>query len=177
MKSILTVLLLSAALGTTGCAQLFRSVGMTDTTVSTRAPEAPGAVSYCDQRPDVCTTLGAQVSAGVVYIDGTGASNETPPVALSDTSLKTDITRVDQLESGINLYAFRYKGGSEMFVGVLAEELLADPRFADAVSDGPDGYLQVDYSKIGVETVDGERMAQAGLTAIGYLAIKQRTPI
>lgn len=174
MKPVLSIVILSACLGAAACAPTPPASAKVDVN---RSAQTMASASYCAERPDICTKMGTEIAGGAVFIEGPEGAVSKAPVALSDTNLKTDIRRVDQLESGINLYAFRYKGDTQTYVGVLAEELLADPRFAGAVSDGPDGYLQVDYSKIGVETVNGDDMARAGLGAIGRLAIKQRTPI
>ena len=84
----------------------------------------------------------------------------------SDQDLKTDITRVHTMENGLNLYAFRYKGDERGFVGVLAEELAADPRFASAVTQGEGGYLLVNYGKLGLPLMEGEQMAAAGQAAL-----------
>jgi len=74
----------------------------------------------------------------------------TPPtsgVIISDIRLKEDIQRVGTTALGLPLYRFRYRGQEGAFEGVMAQDvLLVAP---EAVSVGPDGYLRVDYVRLG----------------------------
>jgi len=65
----------------------------------------------------------------------------------SDRRLKRDIAKVGMLGGDIDLYRYRYLWNDEMFVGVMAQDLL-DIR-PDAVVHRDDGYLAVDYSRLG----------------------------
>jgi hypothetical protein len=55
-----------------------------------------------------------------------------------------------QLANGLELYRFRYKGEDRtVYVGVIAQDVQKiDP---SAVSRDGDGYLMVDYDRIGLE--------------------------
>ena len=86
--------------------------------------------------------------------------------AVSDIRLKTDIRYVETLPNGVRLHAYKYRGDDRYFVGVLAQELLEDPKFADAVVTVDGGYLAVNYHKLGLELVNGQQMKAAGLKAI-----------
>jgi hypothetical protein len=67
--------------------------------------------------------------------------------ALSDIRLKRDIERVGHLASGIALYRFRYLWSDDVFVGVMAQEVL---RVApEAVIRDPSGFMSVDYARLG----------------------------
>jgi len=66
---------------------------------------------------------------------------------VSDRRLKRDIAKVGVLDGDIDLYRYRYLWNDEMFVGVMAQDLL-DIR-PDAVVHRDDGYLAVDYSRLG----------------------------
>lgn len=44
---------------------------------------------------------------------------------LSDRRAKTDITKVGKLDNGLNVYAYRYKLGGPMHIGVMAQEVEA----------------------------------------------------
>jgi hypothetical protein len=67
----------------------------------------------------------------------------------SDVRLKKDIVPVGQLANGLRLYRFRYRWSDELYVGVMAQEVA---RIApDAVVRGSDGYLRVDYDRLGVK--------------------------
>lgn len=67
----------------------------------------------------------------------------------SDERLKRDVTLIGQDASGRNWYHYNYKWDSANAFprrGVIAQEILrSDP---DAVTEGPFGFLMVDYSKL-----------------------------
>ena len=67
----------------------------------------------------------------------------------SDVRLKEDIAPVGQTAGGLPLYRFRYIGGEETYVGVMAQEVAeVDPQ---AVVRGSDGYLRVYYDRLGID--------------------------
>lgn len=67
--------------------------------------------------------------------------------AFSDERLKENIKPYGK-ENGYNTYSFNYRGEPETYVGVIAQEVLeTNPEAVEEV----DGYLAVDYAKIGVE--------------------------
>ena len=68
----------------------------------------------------------------------------------SDINLKQDIVPLARLDNGLELYRFRYRDGDPtIYVGVMAQEVRnIDPR---SVWRGRDGYLRVDYDRIGVK--------------------------
>jgi hypothetical protein len=74
--------------------------------------------------------------------NGTGSG-----VARSDCRLKTDISRVGSLPSGLNLYRFKYVGHTVDYVGVMAQEAVEVA--PQAVVTGADGFLLVDYDVLG----------------------------
>ena len=71
----------------------------------------------------------------------------------SDKKLKTNIRKVGQLASGLNTYFWDWTEeakklvGNQMTFGVMAQEAIEV--FPEAVSMHQDGYLQVDYARIG----------------------------
>ena len=68
-------------------------------------------------------------------------------VFASDRRLKADIVKVGMLTGDIPLYRFRYIWGDEVFVGVMAQDLLAVR--PDAVATMSNGYYAVDYAALG----------------------------
>jgi len=64
----------------------------------------------------------------------------------SDARLKRDIRRIGELPSGLPVYSYRYLWSDAPQVGVMAQE--ARELFPEAVAE-IDGYLSVDYSRIG----------------------------
>ena len=67
----------------------------------------------------------------------------------SDMRLKHDIVLLGRLDNGIGFYRFTYNGGHRAYVGVLAQEVQAV--MPAAVMRGQDGYLRVDYDKLGLK--------------------------
>lgn len=68
--------------------------------------------------------------------------------AISDIRLKADVERVGVAVNGLPIYNFRYLWGDTVYQGVMAEDVLK--AFPDAVSAMPNGYLAVDYDKLGM---------------------------
>jgi hypothetical protein len=66
----------------------------------------------------------------------------------SDIRLKRVITQVGELDSGINLYRYRYLWSDTTYVGVMAQEVAEV--VPEAVLRGADGYLRVDYGRLGL---------------------------
>jgi len=68
----------------------------------------------------------------------------------SDINLKQDIVPLARLDNGLELYRFRYRDGDPtIYVGVMAQDVQKlDP---SAVWRARDGYLRVDYDRIGVK--------------------------
>jgi len=55
-----------------------------------------------------------------------------------------------RLDNGIGVYRFRYRGNDHTtYVGVMAQEV--QNIVPDAVSRGRDGYLRVDYDRLGLK--------------------------
>jgi uncharacterized protein DUF3300/endosialidase-like protein len=86
----------------------------------------------------------------------------------SDIRLKHDIVPLVRLENGLELYRFRYKGSDHTFyVGVMAQEVQQiEP---SAVWPGHDGYLRVDYDRIGLKFMTWKEW----LARIGAKGVRQ----
>jgi polysaccharide biosynthesis/export protein len=86
---------------------------------------------------------------------------------VSDVRLKRDITPIAKLENGLRLYRYRYAWSDTLYVGVLAQEVLEVA--PSAVARGADGYLRVNYARLGLrmqlweEWVASHPKAGAGL--------------
>jgi hypothetical protein len=87
------------------------------------------------------------------YAGSQGGGVSLPPPslmsAMSDSRLKEAIVPLKRLANGIELYRFRYKGTDQPYVGVMAQQV--EPLVPDAVSRGSDGYLRVDYGRLGLK--------------------------
>ncbi len=84
----------------------------------------------------------------------------------SDARLKRDVTHLATMESGIRLYAFRYLWEDTLRVGVMAQDLLANPVWRDAVILHPSGYYAVDYAALGLRMVTLEDWNRRGSLAV-----------
>lgn len=71
--------------------------------------------------------------------------------AISDIRLKTDIVRVGETGSGLPLYTFRYIGGTTVYRGVMAQDMLKVR--PEAVILMPNGYWAVNYAMLGLVMV------------------------
>jgi hypothetical protein len=81
---------------------------------------------------------------------GYGSGTCQPYPTTSDIRLKQDIILVGRLANGIGLYRFRYKGDdTTVFVGVMAQEV--QNILPGAVSRDRNGYLAVDYHRLGLD--------------------------
>jgi hypothetical protein len=67
-----------------------------------------------------------------------------------------------RLDNGIGIYRFRYKGNDRtVYVGVMAQQVREI--VPNAVARGRDGYLRVDYDRLGLEfTTWDEWVRRAG---------------
>jgi hypothetical protein len=73
--------------------------------------------------------------------------------------LKRDIVEVSRLDNGIGLYRYRYIWGDETYVGVMAQEVATI--IPEAVERGSDGYLRVNYARLGLRLMTWEEWVTA----------------
>ena len=77
---------------------------------------------------------------------GQGGQGQSSP---SDRRDKTSVHLVDTLPNGLKLYSFKYVSTPGDYVGVMAQDILRDPRYRRAVSIGSDGHYLVNYTNSG----------------------------
>jgi hypothetical protein len=86
----------------------------------------------------------------------------------SDIRLKHDVVLVDRLNNGLGLYRFSYNGSDTAYVGVMAQEV--QQVMPAAVTRGTEGYLRVNYEKLGLKFQSYDQWIQgAANTALGPL--------
>ena len=66
----------------------------------------------------------------------------------SDIRLKHDIVYLGRLDDGLGFYRFSYNGSDRAYVGVMAQDVQSV--MPQAVFAGRDGYLRVNYQKLGL---------------------------
>ncbi len=84
----------------------------------------------------------------------------------SDVRLKRHVRFLRSLPNGLKIYAFQYHWNNQAHVGVMAQDLLSDQRFASAVQQGADGFYRVDYSALGLRMVTLDQWSAEGLGSI-----------
>jgi hypothetical protein len=78
----------------------------------------------------------------------------------SDIRLKHDITLLGYLDDGLGFYRFSYNGSTKAYVGVMAQDVQQiEPQ---AVALGRDGYLRVDYEKLGLNFESYKQWIESG---------------
>jgi endosialidase-like protein len=87
------------------------------------------------------------VLAVLISVNGKAAVAVSLPI--SDIRLKRDIAPVGGVADGIGLYRYRYLWSDTIHVGVMAQEVAAV--MPEAVRRGTDGYLRVDYARLGLQ--------------------------
>ncbi len=78
----------------------------------------------------------------------------------SDIRLKHDIVLLGYLDDGLGFYRFSYNGGQRAYVGVMAQEV--QQIAPQAVGRGGDGYLTVNYDKLGLPFESYSHWLKAG---------------
>jgi hypothetical protein len=70
------------------------------------------------------------------------------PVLVSDRRVKDGISRIGTTALGLPLYRFSYLGRDGVFEGVMAQDVMEV--LPEAVIEGLDGVLRVDYARLGI---------------------------
>ncbi len=82
--------------------------------------------------------------------------------SFSDMRLKRDIVELTRLGNGIGLYRYRYSWSDQLYVGVMAQEVAKI--VPDAVLRGADGYLRVNYARLGLKLQTWDEWTLEGST-------------
>ena len=103
--------------------------------------------------PDACPSPFFTINISACELDsvlpaGQSCAIDCTRPAVSDTRLKADIERIGQTPDGLPLYHFRYIGDSQLYRGVMAQDVLQ--YMPEAVVEREDGYLMVDYRMLGL---------------------------
>ena len=133
-----------------------------------QATESGGCIHPQISAGDTDTEDGGTVSSDD---DGTVSEPTEGAVYNSDRRLKRDIRLLTTLDSGIRLYAFRYLWSDTDYVGVMAQDLLEDARYADAARMTASGYYVVDYARLGLRMATLEAWRDHGVDAVSLRAV------
>ena len=105
-----------------------------------------------------------------VYVGpGGGGSSYYPdctaPVP-SDRRLKRSIHLLAKLHNGLKIYAFKYLWSDVVYVGVMAQDLLQNPTWKDAVMTKANGFYAVNYEMLGLKMTTLAQWKKDGIASI-----------
>lgn len=89
----------------------------------------------------------------------------TSPV-ISDRRLKRSIRFLARLHNGLKIYTFKYLWSDVVYVGVMAQDLLQNPTWKDAVMTKANGFYAVNYSTLGLKMTTFAQWKKDGLASI-----------
>ena len=84
---------------------------------------------------------------------------------VSDQRLKRSISYLGKTDGGIKLYSFKYLWSDQVFVGVMAQDLLANPEWKNAVITSENGFYSVNYASLGLVMMTMEQYHQQEIFA------------
>ncbi len=86
----------------------------------------------------------------------------------SDIRLKRDIALLSRLDNGLGLYRYRYLWSDQVYVGVMAQEV--EKVMPEAVARGADGYLRVDYQRLGLRLMTWQEWTESSKAVLAVAA-------
>jgi hypothetical protein len=84
----------------------------------------------------------------------------------SDKRLKRSIHLLAKLHNGIKIYAFKYLWSDVVYVGVMAQDLLKNPTWKDAVITKANGFYAVNYAMLGLKMTTLAQWKKDGIASI-----------
>ena len=87
---------------------------------------------------------------------------------VSDIRLKRDIALLSRLDNGLGLYRYRYLWSDQVYVGVMAQEV--EKVMPEAVARGADGYLRVDYQRLGLRLMTWHEWTESSKAVLAVAA-------
>ena len=90
---------------------------------------------------------------------------------ISDRRLKSAIMHLATMPNGISIYAFRYLWSEQVYVGVMAQDLIHHPVFGAAIKLAADGFYRVNYALLGLRMVTIEEWKRDGWAAVSLQPI------
>ena len=88
------------------------------------------------------------------------------PPTPSDRRLKRSIRLLAKLHNGIKIYSFKYLWSDVVYVGVMAQDLLKNPTWKDAVITKANGFYAVNYVMLGLKMTTFAQWKKDGLASI-----------
>lgn len=107
-----------------------------------------------------------QISGGWSNTDDDKKSSAPILQEESDIRLKRDIQLLTTLADGMKIYSFKYLWSDVTHVGVMAQDLLENPAWRDAVVTKANGFYAVNYAMLGLKMVTLEEWNKKGIAAV-----------
>ena len=85
---------------------------------------------------------------------------------ISDRRLKRSIHLLARLHNGMKIYTFKYLWSDVVYVGVMAQDLLQNPTWKDAVMTKANGFYTVNYSMLGLKMTTFAQWKKEGIASI-----------
>ena len=105
-----------------------------------------------------------------VQVDSIKGNNKPSPTfpgkPISDRRLKRSIRLLARLHNGLKIYAFKYLWSDVVYVGVMAQDLLQNPLYKDAVITKANGFYAVNYAMLGLKMTTFAQWKKDGLASI-----------
>ncbi|MEE4238648.1 MAG: tail fiber domain-containing protein [Anderseniella sp.] len=109
-------------------------------------------------KPCLCVRLICEITrggVGSICDNANQVGDRNSSCQNSDIRLKRDIKSLGSTPDGLTLYSFRYRWGSESFLGVMAQEVLEVK--PEAVTIDENGFYAVDYDALGLKLISLDR--------------------
>ena len=84
----------------------------------------------------------------------------------SDRRLKHSIHLLARLHNGLKIYSFKYLWSDVVYVGVMAQDLLKNPTWKDAVITKANGFYAVNYAMLGLKMTTLAQWKKDGLVSV-----------
>ena len=116
-----------------------------------------------NESASVCAPqYGVDPNPDINFYDDNCTSYDRP----SDKRLKHSIHLLARLHSGMKIYAFKYLWSDVVYVGVMAQDLLKNPTWKDAVVTKANGFYAVNYRMLGLKMTTLAQWKKDGIVSI-----------
>lgn len=115
-----------------------------------------------NNKPSPTSPGGFGASGGLEGLGGIGGIGG----GASDRRLKRSIRLLARLHNGVKIYAFKYLWSDVVYVGVMAQDLLKNPTWKDAVITKANGFYAVNYAMLGLKMTTFAQWKKDGLASI-----------
>jgi hypothetical protein len=125
------------------------------------------APSPAGEAADTCCTVPfAEVDDAATVAARAKAGTGPPSGFVADRQLQSDLAVIGKLENGLNIYSFRYLWDDTVWVGLVADDLLARDDTKSAVLTLSNGIRGIDYGALGLRIATLTEWQRSGHSAL-----------